>query len=83
MVQAGEGITQQKILEALATVQANGWYNIHANADYIMLDTSTIYQFGSDGYQKIYNALTNAGITNFFIQNINSKATIEFTFNSL
>ena len=86
MIQVKQGdvtVTWGQIMRALTLVQSNGWYNLQANPDYFVLETSVLYTLPSQGYDNLVNALQESGITAFFIQNISSKSTIEFTFNSL
>ena len=86
MIQVKQGdvtVTWGQIMRALTLVQSNGWYNLQANPDYFVLETSVLYTLHSQGYDNLVNALQESGITAFFIQNISSKSTIEFTFNSL
>ena len=86
MIQVKQGdvtVTWDQIMRALILVQNNGWYNLQANPDYFVLETSVLYTLPSQGYDNLVNALQESGITAFFIQNISSKSTIEFTFNSL
>ena len=85
MIQVKQGdvtVTWGQIMRALTLVQSNGWYNLQANPDYFVLETSVLYTLHSQGYDNLVNALQESGITAFFIQNISSKSTIEFTFNS-
>lgn len=84
MIQHGDGITQEKIMAALKTLNVT-WFNFKANADYFTLETSAVFSLGTNEYTNLVNTLSDAGIniTNCFIQNFNSKITADFTLNSL
>lgn len=84
MIKHGEGITQEKIMAALKLLNVT-WFNFRTNADYFTIETSAIFSLGTNEYNNLVNTLNGAGIdiTNCFIQNFNSKITVDFTLNSL
>lgn len=82
MIRNGGDITQEKIMAALNTLNVT-WFNFKANADYFTLETSAVFSLGTNEYNNLISALNNANITAYFIQNFDSKITIDFTLNSL
>jgi len=77
-----DGITKDMIMQALNSLNAS-WFNFKTNADYFTIESSTMFSIGTNEYTSLVNALIAKGISNFFVQNINSQITINFTINCL
>lgn len=82
MIKNVDDITQQKIMTALNTLNVT-WFNFKANADYFTISTSAVFSLGTTEYNDLVNALISNNITTYFIQNFDSKITVNFTLNSL
>ena len=82
MIKNVDDITQQKIMTALNTLNVT-WFNFKANPDYFTISTSAVFSLGTTEYNDLVNALISNNITTYFIQNFDSKITVNFTLNSL
>ncbi len=77
-----DGITKDMIMRALNSLNAS-WFNFKTNIDYFTIESSTMFSIGTNEYTSLVNALVAIGINSFFVQNINSQITINFTINCL
>ena len=82
MIKNVDDITKQKIMTALNTLNVT-WFNFKANADYFTISTSAVFSLSTTEYNDLVNALISNNITTYFIQNFDSKITVNFTLNSL
>ena len=82
MIKNADDVTKQKIMAALNILNVT-WFNFKANADYFTINTSAVFSFGTNEYNNLVNALISNNITTYFIQNFDSKITVDFTLNSM